>query len=410
MTSARVLLKQPDIRRLFLAQTISSLGTWIGLVALNVKIYEQTQSSLGIAGLFLFLTLPSLLLGPLGGLIVDRADRRRLLIVADCLRFLLTIGLVVSHTVAWLYLLIFAKASASVLYRVARLAIVPEIARQEDLLSTNALLNSASMVTLVLGPAVGGLLVAAIGAPMALVLDALSFGLSALCIWTLHTKTNPSPAQQTTGGWQQLQAGLAAIGKNRRLLAVVLTNGVLLLGTGAINALEIVYAQSVLHVGDIGYGLLLSAWGGGLLVGTLGVGWLGRRWPEERLFVGGIALLGVSLVLYAHAPGLLVALLIGIVGGSSNGVVLNLSQMMVQTLTPKSLLGRVAGVFTSIRDAALFLSMLAAGFLADAVGVPAIFSGAGVIVMGAAVFHLVLIGKRWAGAQGDVNLSPAALD
>jgi predicted MFS family arabinose efflux permease len=166
------------------------------------------------------------------------------------------------------------------------------------------------------------------------------------------------------------------------------------LGTGAVNALEIVYAHTVLATDDRGYGLLLSAWGGGLLVGTLAIGWLGQRIEPGRLFVGAMALLGAMFACYAYAPNLRIALVIGVVGGLSNGVLMNLVQTLLQTLTPVDLLGRVGGFFTTVRDSTLFLSMLMAGALTDRVGVPSIFLVSGLILLAAAALPLVLTRKR----------------
>ena len=109
-----------------------------------------------------------------------------------------------------------------------------------------------------------------------------------------------------------------------------------------------------------------------------------------------MALLGVMLALYALALNLMTAVTIGIVGGIGNGLFFNLVQTLLQTLTPVEMLGRVGGFFTAARDATLFLSMLAAGILADVVGVQTIFLVAGLIVLASAGLPLLMAEPRTA--------------
>ncbi|MCP4429145.1 MAG: MFS transporter [Chloroflexi bacterium] len=380
--SYRAILRKRNVRLLFLAQTISALGTWIGLVALNSKIYNLTHSSLGVAGLFLFMAAPSLLFGLMGGVYVDRFNRQRLLVAADSIRVVLTLLMLAAETAVFLYALVFLNALAGVVYRMARLAIVPQIAAdKEDLLTTNALLNAAQTLTLVLGPAVGGLLIAALGVKSAFIIDAASFALSAGLIARMGMATAVAPQPPAGRTWGQIQTAVAFVRQNRPVAALILSTAAIMLGTGAVNALEIVYARTVLHTDDAGYGLLIASWGLGLFLGTLVVGRASRYVGDGRLYLASMALLGATLALYAYAPNLIVAIVIGIIGGVGNGLFLNLAQTLLQTLTPVEMLGRVGGFFTTVRDVTLFLSMLAAGTLADVVGVQILFAVAGLIVL-----------------------------
>src|SRR5688572_33113074 len=104
------LWRERNIGRLFLAQAISFLGTWISLIALNVNIYDLTHSSLGVAAVFLLMALPSLLAGLVGGVYVDRFDRKKLMIATDLIRAVLTVLMLASNQVAVLYGLIVCHA------------------------------------------------------------------------------------------------------------------------------------------------------------------------------------------------------------------------------------------------------------------------------------------------------------
>ncbi len=374
-------LQDRDIRLLFVGQTVSFFGTWIGLIALNVKIYALTQSSLGVAAILLLTALPSVLAGIIGGVYVDRYDRRRLLILTDTLRVVFTLAILFTENIFLLYGLVFANALAGTVYRMARMAIIPQMSsRKETLISINALLNLAQSLTLTLGPAVGGLLVAMLGVSAAFALDALTFAVSAFLIWRMSLPLEPTHLAPGKT-WQQIQQGFAFIKANRPVYVLILSVCSMMLGTSAINALEIVYAQTILHTTDSGYGLLVSAWGVGVLLGTLAVSRLVQRIEPERLFMASMALLGSTFVLYAYAPTLSVAILIGIVGGWGNGILVNLIQTLLQNLTPSALMGRVGGFFTTARDTTVVIGLLLSGVLSDVLGIQTVFVLSGIVVV-----------------------------
>jgi MFS family permease len=384
------LWRERNIGRLFLAQTISFLGTWISLIALNVKIYDLTHSSLGVAAVFLLTALPSLLAGLVGGVYVDRFDRKKLMIAADLSRAVLTVLILASNQVAVLYGLIVCHALAGAIFRMARLAVVPQlVADKKKLLSVNALLNLTQAVTLTLGPAVGGLLVTFVGVRAAFALDAASFVWSAALIATMQIPTLEAARLPAGRSRQQMAEGFRFIVANRPVTILIIATTALMLGSGAVNALEIIYARTILQVDDTGYGLLLSSWGLGLLLGTLVLGRIGR-WEMGRTFIAAMMLLGLVVVVYGYAPNLAVAISLGVTGGVGNGILLSLIQTLLQSQTPVEMLGRVGGFFTTARDVASFVAMLLAGLAADLVSIPLIFAVAGLLVMAAAVLPLLL--------------------
>ena len=212
----RSILRSRNIRLLFAAQSISFLGTWISLIALNVKAYNLTQSSLGVSAIFLLTALPSLVFGLIGSVYVDRFDRKKLLIATDIARLLLTILIMLADNILLLYLLTFLCATAGMIYRMARLAIVPQLAAgKEELLTINALLNLTQTLTLTLGPAVGGLIIAYLGVGSAFALDAATFALSAVLIARM-TVPGLSAGRLASGrALRHLQEGFRFVSANR---------------------------------------------------------------------------------------------------------------------------------------------------------------------------------------------------
>lgn len=401
-----VALKERNIRLLFIAQTISLTGSWVSLIALNLKIYQLSQSALGVALLFGLAALPALLLGIVGGVWIDRFNRQKLMVGCDLARAALVLPVIFVNELVALYALVFLTACAGTIYRVARLAITPQlVANPHQLLAANALFSLAQTLTLALGPGMGGVLVACLGFELAFALDAASFLLSAGLTARLilpATAKNQAPAGNT---WGLIREGFGFIRQNRAVSIIILTTSLVTLGSGSINALEVVYARTILGVDETAFGLLISSWGVGLFVGTLVIGWLGTRFDLLRVLVGAVALLGLSLAVYGYAGQLWVALLLGVVGGFGNGLMFTVVQTLLQTLVPGPLLGRVGGVFTLARDLTALLSMALAGLVASFVYLPLIFLASGLVVLGSALFPALLSASRQERAAGSYQLS-----
>jgi hypothetical protein len=414
----RLVMGSPQLRRIVLAYTINRLGGWFGLLALVLAVYDHTHSALAVAALlFAGQALPALVV-PAVVARVEASKRRGELSGLYMLEALVTAGLAV---LLWHFSLAAvlglvaldgtAALAASALLRseVARAARdwvalesaaggartgETELAERagEAERSANAALNLAFSTTFVLGPALGGALVAAAGASTALFIDVGSFVLGGALLYDLH------PHVQNAGG-DSVRARLAAAWSHiravpvlRRLFAAELV-ALLFIESGA--PIEVSFVKTTLGAGDRGVGILLAMWGAGGILGSLIFARL-VRWPLRLLLSAGTFGIAAAYLGLAAAPSLALACVAGLLGGVGNGMQWPSLISAVQKLTPEDLHGRLMGAAESLGALCVAIGLPLGGGLVALTSPRTAFVvvGAGAVLGGLALLQVRVAGTR----------------
>jgi MFS family permease len=371
---ARSPLQSSRLRRTILAYTVNRLGTWVGLVALMLAVFDHTHSAIAVAALlFAGQALPAFVV-PAVVARVEASVRGRELSGLYVFEAVVTTGLAV---LLWHFslpaILVLAAldgtaalaASALLRAAVARAARdhVEGEPRDDEGLDeaahdaerrANAVLNMAFAGTFVLGPVLGGAVVAAAGAPAALFIDVGSFLICSVLLLDLH------PHVEEAGGnsvRERLRAAWTHINEAPSLRGLLLVEVFALVFFEAGAPIEVTYAKATLHAGDRGFGLLLTSWGAGAVLGSIVFARLVRR-PLAAMLSAGTLAVGLGYLGFAAAPSLVLACVAALIGGVGNGVELPSLNSLVQRLTPQRLHGRVMGAVESL------------GALSLAIGVP----------------------------------------
>lgn len=372
-----------DFRRLFLAQLISSTGDWVAAVALLGLMLELTGSNLAAAAIPTAYFVPTVLVGPIAGVVADRCNRRRVMISADLARVGLVLLLVAGQGPAWAAIAIVALISLSAaFFGPASSAAVPSLVAPGDLARANVLMGSIFGLSLAVGSAAGGVIASSLGRPAAFALDALSFLVSAVLVARIRgpfTSTCPPGAVVATRFTRELAEGLEFIRHHRRVRALVVTKAAISLAAGVIVLLP-TFGSRVFGAGDIGIGVLYGARGLGALLGPFAA----RRFiadEERRLFpaIGvAMALFGVCYAAFPFASALALGALAVFCAHLCGGAVLALSTYGLQRFSPDDIRGRVFSFDLGLAALAATTGFLLAGAAADAVGprtVTALFAG-----------------------------------
>jgi len=249
----------------------------------------------------------------------------------------------------------------------------------------NGALNVAFMVSLWLGPAIGGALVHWLGGPVALVLDAVSFLLCAALVLGLRIQADGedgSTFSRLRAAWQHLRAVPA-------LRILLITEAVAVVVFASVEPVEVVYAKSSLHVGDLGFGLLVAAWGFGAAVGAIAFSRSVHR-PLGGMLTGGAFLVGLAYLGFAAAPTLAVACVAAVIGGAGNGIQWPSFISAVQQLTPGALHGRLMSVIGSLNALCPALGFALGGTIAALTSPRVAMLVAGIVTMVA--LHLSVAG------------------
>ncbi len=367
-----LLRRNPDYRRLFLATLVSMLGDWFAFVAISGFVTESTGHAGSSAAVFAASVLPAFLVSPLAGLVADRMNRQRLLVTVDLVRVLPALGMLAAlrwSSPALALTCVTLLAALSAFFDPVAEASVPNVVTPEELPLAQAALGSVWGSMLFVGAALGGLATLAFGREASVLLNALTFLVSALLLSRIRRPLQQPHGPVASGVGAQLGEVWTLARTSRVTRTLISTKVGVGLGNGIVGLLP-AFAAARFASGDAGVGLLLSARGLGALIGP----YVGQAWARgdgRRVFLvcgGSMVLYGLAYFLLPLAPSLplaAVCVLLAHVGGGAQWV---LSTYGLQVSTPDRLRGRVLGVDFGLSTLAVGLSSLTAGAAAEHAG------------------------------------------
>ena len=385
-----LLRRATDYRRLFVATLASGAGTYLAAIALTVDVFDRTGSGTWVSALLIAEFLPAILVGLLLGPLVDRWSRRRLLIGSDLVRLAVFCALPFAGSASVVVILAFIAGLATGFFRPAVYAGMPNLVDDDDLPAANALLQAVENLAWMIGPVVGGVLLAVQGPELAYWLNAVTFLLSAALLARIPARRLQAGEIESRGHWQDLGDGFRLVRRSRALLTVLVVWNVVLLGSAAVNVAEVVLAKVTLDAGDFGFGVLVGASGLGLTLGSLAAGSLLDRLGIRNTYAATIAVMALGYGVAAVAPTLAVAVAAVVVGTFGNGAAIVCNALLVQRGAPDELRGRAFTVIMSSNYVLLGLGMAVAGPLVDAFGARWLWGGASVAFLLAALAAVVM--------------------
>ncbi|MGI8692946.1 MAG: MFS transporter [Geodermatophilaceae bacterium] len=380
----RAVLAHPGYRRLWSARTASQGGDVFATVALSLMVFDLTGSALGVSAVVFAEIAPVLLLAPFAGVLVDRLPRVAVMVVADLLRAVLAVSLiVVGDNVAAVYAIAFGLSVGSVFFNPAANSALPGLVNDNELVAANSGIWTAAVLSQIALAPVAGVLYAALGAGPAFAINAGSFLLSAAVLAGLRLPA--ASASTERGGFFAAAAAGMRLFAGDRLLRVLGAGQVLAaLSAGATSALLVVLASDHLDLAPSGYGLLLGAIAVGAVLGPIVLTRLVSD-PRRPAFVFGPYVLRglVDLVLatFTALPVALVALAAYGLGTSSGAVTFN---SLLQSHTPPEARGRVFAGFDLLWQLGRLVSLVFGGLLAAAFGIQAVYYLGGALLLLAA--------------------------
>jgi predicted MFS family arabinose efflux permease len=371
--SASLLRRNPDFRRLYFASVISLGGDWFLLIALLGQVLDLTEQGLMVAFVIAAQDLTYFLASPFAGVLVDRLDRRRLMIVCDLARAVLVLGFlfVGSEDQIWLlFVLLAATASFGAAFEPAASAALPNVVDERDLSTANALSGSLWGTMLAVGGALGGVVAGVFGRDAAIVVDSVSFVFSAILIVRVHRAfSERRPAEHRASVREDTVETLRYARRDHRVLALLAVKfgwGI----AGGVLVLLPLLAIDRFDAGEIGLGLLMMARGIGALIGPF----VGRAviGPQDRKLFGAIggalAVFGIGYAMLGLAPALVFAMAAVLVAHVGGGAQWTLSSYGLQRIVPDRIRGRIFAFDFMLVTLTFGLSSILTGLLADALG------------------------------------------
>jgi MFS family permease len=384
----------PAFGRLLFSYTTNSIGDYVGLVALAVLVYGETGDPLATSALFIAAQFLPAFLAPMLTAKVEQHPLRRVLPAIygiEAAVFVLLALLASSFSLVLVLALALVDGALMLTARgLSRGAVNAVLAPKGLLREGNGLLNVGFAAASVGGAALGGLLVNLFGVTAALLVDAASFAVVAVVLATCtalpRTESEPEPFLA------RARAGLRYARTNRVARFLIGGEGLAVVFFTLIVPIEIVYAAETLDTTDLGYGILLSSWGAGIVLGSL-VFLAVRRHSVSTLILSSTLAIGCAYLGMAVARDLWVACAFSIVGGLGNGVQWVSVMTALQESTPHDLQARITGLLESVTSATTGIGFLIGGIITAVTAPPTAFavSGVGVVllVLVAAVLRVV---------------------
>ena len=359
-----------DFKVLLVSQGVSAIGDAVSFTALPLLVLALTGSGFAMGVVGALQTLPDLVLGMVAGATADRADRKRMMFLADLGRGLLTALIPLSvflegPTMLVILLVAAPMSSLRSFFLAAYTSSVPALVGRSQVARANAYFEAIYSTGYIMGPAVAGILAATIGPGPTLAIDAASFLLSALALGLVRRDLRAPVDRPRLGMRSEIREGIVFVWRHPLLRPMILFWGLM-----SILLAPLVPALAVHVTRDLGYdaaalGALLTAYGIGTVGGSVIMSWIGRGPVALRLF-GGAGVIAVALLVLGVSSAFPILLAVSLAAGVAQSVVL-VTYLTVRTLqSPDALLGRVGATARTVSLGLQPLGLLAGGVLIDA--------------------------------------------
>ena len=404
---------------LWAGHVISMFGDRIHQVALAFMVLGLTNNAVAVAFVFVAATIPNLLLSPLAGAYVDRWNHRDVMIVSDLLRAaaVLIVPIVAVTNVYLVYPLVFLITSISIFFRPARVAILPRIVRDDELLTANSALWAGETFADVVGYPIAGIFVGFLGSAIALAfwVDAMTYAASAILIASIAVPavqrrrstvarladqrptdatgaTDGTPAVEVpaaavaTGVFAEMKEGYRFLRREPVLFGNTIQAAFAQFAIGSLTALTPIFVRDVLGPANqldptSTYAFLETSIGVGNLIGGFIIGLVGMRLAKGRMVIGGYVLWGLFLIAFALSGNVLLDFGILFGAGVANMIFVIPSQTLFQERTPPELIGRVIGFRFALVFGSMTLAMAVGGILGAVVGVVPVLVLSGIVTV-----------------------------
>ena len=410
---ADLLRRNRNYRYAWMGQVVSEIGDYFNNIAVFALVMEKGGSGLVVSGVMLSRAIPAVLAGPVAGVVLDRLDRKHIMIASDLVRAALALAFVLTihQPRPWLlYALSGALMFASPFFTSGRAAILPTITSADELHAANSLTQTTGWATLTAGTLLAGFSAARFGYQWAFIINALSFVFSAAAIWRISRPGGfrarredagrdraPTAAHKVAGAWREYADGLAYLRSVPLMMGIAMISVGWAMGGGAAQILFALFGEQVFHRGAAGIGSIWGFAGIGLLIGGAFGHLAGRRvgfGGYKRTVTVSYVLHGAAYMLFSQVESYAAALVWMMLSrvGMAVTSVLNNSQLLRHT--PDRYRGRVFATMESLRWSVMILSMAGAGIACQFVGPRTIGLAAG------AFGTLTAVGWGWLDWSG----------
>jgi DHA3 family macrolide efflux protein-like MFS transporter len=385
---------------IWIGQSISLFGDYLYIIAMMWWVLEKTGSTAAMATVAICSSLPTIILGPFAGTYADRVDKRKLLILMDLGRGVIIcipgILYFLNYLQVWhIFIIAALLSSMSIFFNPALNSFIPQMVDKEKLVRANSISQMSNNLSGIPGPALGGVLVALLGAGTVMLLDALSFFISSLAIFFVRIKTEKASVLMVRKKFtDDLLEGLNFIRTERGILGLVILFSLLNFFVAPVGVLIPLMVKNILNMGAEGFGVLGSSISVGMVLGSLFLGMIGGVRSKGSFITTGIIVAGAFLALFGISESFWTSIFL--LGGCGFGV--SFANILVpavfQTKIPHEKQGRVFGTLGTISGGLRPISLALIGVLGGLLHIQMIIFFSGVFIALGGLGGLLVKGIR----------------
>ncbi len=404
-----------DFRLMWIGQLVSTAGTALTSLAASILVFRLTGSAASVGLMMMATAAPSLLVGLFAGVIVDRYDRKRIMVITELLRAVLIalIPFLVPQNIIWLYIIVALVSAIGQFYDPAHESVLPEIAPEEELAAANSLMAISSFGSTAIGFAASGLIASTASIEWAFWIDAISFLFSALVIMLIRVQ--PLDEQEEGSASlivRNLRVGVRFLSDTPLLRSLFLAYIPVLIAFGLTNSLLLPFSIRELAATEFQYGIQEGLTSIGFVISSLIMASIFDRMREGQWIALGWIGMGLLGVVYSRMTSIPLAILLVTISGFFNAPASIGGRLVLQRSTPREMRGRVNSAFFVSRDVLFLLGMSAAG-LADVIDIRWLYAFASLMILFGGVAVLFLPGLRqdavaWRRSFALLRGAPAA--
>jgi DHA3 family macrolide efflux protein-like MFS transporter len=393
-TSAFAILGNRSFTLLWTGDLVSTIGSALNSLAASILIYRLTNSALSVGLMLIVSAIPSIFVGLIAGVFVDRLERKRIMVASDIVRALLValIPLLIRFNIAWLYIIVLLCSMVEQFYQPAHESVLPEVATDQELAAANSLMAISGFGSTAVGFAAAGFIASAASIDWAFYIDSLTFIFSASCILFLRfAPLSVNDKTNVTAVVNNLKSGIQFLFKNPILRSLFFIYLPVFLSFGLWNSLLLPFAKRALNATEFQYGLQEALTSLGFVIASLLLARFADRWREGQWMVISFTGMGIVGLFFAMSDNIPVAIMLVMLSGFLNAPSSLARRLVIQRNTLREVRGRVLSAFFVSRDVVLLLGMAAAG-LADLINVRVLVMAASILLIGAGTLALLMPG------------------
>ena len=397
------LLRQRDFALLWFGGLISIMGDWVLGVALPFFVYQVSGSTIATAVMVAAELLPRLLFGSIAGVFVDRWDRKKVMVIASLSQGLVILPLFLVHSAEtlWIvYVVSFVQVTLAIFFGPAENALLPLLVPEDKLIQANSLNAMNNNFARLIGPPLGGGILALWGLTGVVLFDSVTFLIAALMIYSITQSGRSAPAspdEKLEGTswsrfWKEWAEGMDIVRKDRIVTVLFITVVMLNFGGVMIDPLGAAYIVDVVKAGAEVFGMLVAVQAVGGIIGGLLAGKVGERMPLARLYGWAEIVLAVVMAIRYNIPEIPILFVMTLLVGLPAALGVAALETLFQRNVPNTHLGRISGALNStVGITSLFGVLGISGVLGEVLGiVPVLNIAAGITLLTGVVALLFL--------------------